>query len=115
AEDGIRDKLVTGVQTCALPICSQLAAVCLRSWNRKSEIPSALQTRKNATLTHSGCSLGKSTSADFVFLAPFRAPMTCFQFYNRLTLRNMRESTSLRSINPQRLLKIAFWVGLTIL
>src|SRR2546425_7763825 len=25
AEDGIRDKLVTGVQTCALPICSILA------------------------------------------------------------------------------------------
>src|SRR5687767_122067 len=23
AEDGIRDKLVTGVQTCALPICSR--------------------------------------------------------------------------------------------
>src|SRR2546425_8944106 len=23
AEDGIRDKLVTGVQTCALPICAQ--------------------------------------------------------------------------------------------
>src|SRR5205823_10918869 len=23
AEDGIRDKLVTGVQTCALPICKQ--------------------------------------------------------------------------------------------
>src|SRR5205823_7453224 len=26
AEDGIRDKLVTGVQTCALPICHQQAA-----------------------------------------------------------------------------------------
>src|SRR2546425_1712779 len=25
AEDGIRDKLVTGVQTCALPICYELA------------------------------------------------------------------------------------------
>src|SRR5205823_12094090 len=24
AEDGIRDKLVTGVQTCALPICDEL-------------------------------------------------------------------------------------------
>src|SRR2546425_6871699 len=24
AEDGIRDKLVTGVQTCALPICSRI-------------------------------------------------------------------------------------------
>src|SRR6266404_3136756 len=26
AEDGIRDKLVTGVQTCALPICTSLAS-----------------------------------------------------------------------------------------
>ena len=26
AEDGIRDRLVTGVQTCALPICSVVAA-----------------------------------------------------------------------------------------
>src|SRR2546425_7824827 len=26
AEDGIRDKLVTGVQTCALPICSRSGA-----------------------------------------------------------------------------------------
>src|SRR5205823_11594958 len=29
AEDGIRDKLVTGVQTCALPILQQTAAVIL--------------------------------------------------------------------------------------
>src|SRR2546425_11411010 len=28
AEDGIRDKLVTGVQTCALPICLREAALC---------------------------------------------------------------------------------------
>src|SRR6478609_11609207 len=27
AEDGIRDKLVTGVQTCALPICSGVLTV----------------------------------------------------------------------------------------
>src|SRR5205823_10986103 len=27
AEDGIRDKLVTGVQTCALPICSGFATL----------------------------------------------------------------------------------------
>src|SRR5205823_7169425 len=28
AEDGIRDKLVTGVQTCALPICSPRLPAC---------------------------------------------------------------------------------------
>src|SRR5205823_7090801 len=31
AEDGIRDKLVTGVQTCALPIYDQGMALALRS------------------------------------------------------------------------------------
>src|SRR2546425_11397539 len=35
AEDGIRDKLVTGVQTCALPICSALVrAVAVRGVSR---------------------------------------------------------------------------------
>src|SRR5205823_10068773 len=35
AEDGIRDKLVTGVQTCALPIsrCSSRTAACARPWS----------------------------------------------------------------------------------
>src|SRR5256885_11432789 len=32
AEDGIRDYKVTGVQTCALPIC---AAKCLLAWRRE--------------------------------------------------------------------------------
>src|SRR5205823_8233609 len=31
AEDGIRDKLVTGVQTCALPICGGKAVIALPS------------------------------------------------------------------------------------
>src|ERR1041384_8608505 len=31
AEDGIRDKLVTGVQTCALPICSRSRPTAARS------------------------------------------------------------------------------------
>src|SRR2546423_5506105 len=33
AEDGIRDKLVTGVQTCALPICSSLQCFSLSRGN----------------------------------------------------------------------------------
>src|SRR5687767_15459258 len=36
AEDGIRDKLVTGVQTCALPICL-----------RHAEIPGASRPRRD--------------------------------------------------------------------
>src|SRR5256885_13074782 len=35
AEDGIRDYKVTGVQTCALPICEPLAARCTASGTRR--------------------------------------------------------------------------------
>ena len=35
AEDGIRDRLVTGVQTCALPICSVHEVVSVRVDKRK--------------------------------------------------------------------------------
>src|SRR5687767_15207847 len=34
AEDGIRDKLVTGVQTCALPICQRTIALSLPGHGR---------------------------------------------------------------------------------
>src|SRR5216683_8131815 len=34
AEDGIRDLIVTGVQTCALPICNVTAAWEMRRWQR---------------------------------------------------------------------------------
>src|SRR5205807_7207087 len=33
AEDGIRDYKVTGVQTCALPICQPLAQLACRRWD----------------------------------------------------------------------------------
>src|SRR5207244_7892859 len=39
AEDGIRDDLVTGVQTCALPICSERISITRPS--RASSPPSA--------------------------------------------------------------------------
>src|SRR3989441_8002533 len=42
AEDGIRDKLVTGVQTCALPICAGSAALSARRGERPSRRPSAV-------------------------------------------------------------------------
>src|SRR5260370_627836 len=35
AEDGIRDSSVTGVQTCALPICPGIVCVELRAWGRE--------------------------------------------------------------------------------
>src|SRR6195256_2222736 len=46
AEDGIRDPSVTGVQTCALPICLHS-----RPASRRVEIPSYLVDSVNATLT----------------------------------------------------------------
>src|SRR5687767_15304535 len=37
AEDGIRDKLVTGVQTCALPICAVLRRPRSARWRRRHQ------------------------------------------------------------------------------
>src|SRR5206468_9408375 len=42
AEDGIRDLIVTGVQTCALPICSGSACRPVSTF----QIPSIIQTSK---------------------------------------------------------------------
>src|SRR5205823_9807480 len=53
AEDGIRDKLVTGVQTCALPICSVPDSAI-----QVSIEPSLLRPRSWRTLAF-GRSLGK--------------------------------------------------------
>src|SRR5207247_5296040 len=36
AEDGIRDPLVTGVQTCALPISADRESVPFRGWHRRN-------------------------------------------------------------------------------
>src|ERR1041384_332398 len=44
AEDGIRDKLVTGVQTCALPIWSSL--------NRPQKLRSLIHVAKRAALSN---------------------------------------------------------------
>src|SRR5206468_6570555 len=49
AEDGIRDLIVTGVQTCALPI-SPLRAPC-RAPRRRSERGSAVQRARGACAT----------------------------------------------------------------
>src|SRR2546425_10127314 len=51
AEDGIRDKLVTGVQTCALPIC-EASAVCpsrLLPQPRGARLPARWQQRDQRT------------------------------------------------------------------
>src|SRR5687767_8733058 len=43
AEDGIRDKLVTGVQTCALPILTVLRLVTKQAYARTLALPSPMR------------------------------------------------------------------------
>src|SRR5687767_16019089 len=61
AEDGIRDKLVTGVQTCALPILKPAA---LRS-NRPPKPPSPPMTPRRSVLRANGlmCSTNASPAS----------------------------------------------------
>src|SRR5258708_9254321 len=52
AEDGIRDDLVTGVQTCALPIWSENSRVRLQSiFSRCSASAARMPSKVDATLT----------------------------------------------------------------
>src|SRR2546425_9524543 len=66
AEDGIRDKLVTGVQTCALPICSSACATRTRPTThtrRTSGKPCgsrARSRRRSAPTTESGAASRRS-------------------------------------------------------
>src|SRR6478672_12504153 len=54
AEDGIRDLIVTGVQTCALPICSGFSAPGFGGWkNRNHNRATPSSIRGNATATRS--------------------------------------------------------------
>src|SRR3989441_1946965 len=46
AEDGIRDKLVTGVQTCALPICSGASRVLGVGRKASSRVPGLESMRR---------------------------------------------------------------------
>src|SRR5712664_4398163 len=48
AEDGIRDLIVTGVQTCALPICSACTTVAAPMWTGPTRTPIAQLTRRAA-------------------------------------------------------------------
>src|SRR5207249_7664094 len=43
AEDGIRDRNVTGVQTCALPICMELIDVVLPCLDEAAALPGVLR------------------------------------------------------------------------
>src|SRR5438067_3811124 len=48
AEDGIRDRNVTGVQTCALPISKGIAHL----WRRDQAVGSALETSRSRKLSN---------------------------------------------------------------
>src|SRR3989440_5050619 len=68
AEDGIRDLIVTGVQTCALPICRQ----CFHKW--QSKLMKVLFTRASPITT-------------------FRE---CFRQFSKFTLPRVKESAPIR-------------------
>src|SRR5205823_10505964 len=62
AEDGIRDKLVTGVQTCALPISPRIH---YRFW---------LAWKRDRTRSDSGCAASMRTSSSWVITSPVCSP-----------------------------------------
>src|SRR5260221_4366608 len=51
AEDGIRDHCVTGVQTCALPICCRCRTGCFGWWERTAPTGQALPPSKASSST----------------------------------------------------------------
>src|SRR2546425_8369433 len=55
AEDGIRDKLVTGVQTCALPISGKGALLASRKYH--PSVSERQTSRLNEILTNAGVSV----------------------------------------------------------
>src|SRR5882762_10890184 len=57
AEDGIRDSSVTGVQTCALPICSPAAAISARNLSRLTR--SRASSRRVTTIRSEERRVGK--------------------------------------------------------
>src|SRR5437868_15535054 len=59
AEDGIRDRNVTGVQTCALPILGPACSTCRRSSTRSRRCATARRTSRTST----GSTTPSSTSA----------------------------------------------------
>src|SRR2546425_5150649 len=66
AEDGIRDKLVTGVQTCALPICGGVGggvAGGIRSEN-PSYHPDRAGIGKSGDVVHDRAEIGVGTRSD---------------------------------------------------
>src|SRR5258708_14828135 len=50
AEDGIRDDLVTGVQTCALPICAEVLRIDPPGWEEPGTVPEVTLGKRCARL-----------------------------------------------------------------
>ena len=65
AEDGIRDHCVTGVQTCALPICmnhKHLLRFIKKKMKNEAEIPVARNKKSGDMMTLGAVCLNKSMS-----------------------------------------------------
>src|SRR5205823_11300185 len=82
AEDGIRDKLVTGVQTCALPISAAASCPCRRARRRRDgrATPARARSNRGAHFVLSGskvsvrCERSRERPRRFVGFEPRRRP-----------------------------------------
>src|SRR5437868_13420062 len=66
AEDGIRDRNVTGVQTCALPIYRVIPVI--KQIRERSDIPISIDTRKGAV------EIGRASCRERVYIGADQAP-----------------------------------------
>src|SRR5207244_7589182 len=90
AEDGIRDDLVTGVQTCALPICG--VDIVIESVGGALTGEALSTVALNGVLTSIGYSAGRKTTIDVTDLIWRRASMSGFSLFAQ-----DRKSTRLNS------------------
>src|SRR5690625_7655117 len=79
AEDGIRDGHVTGVQTCALPICGAATASSTprRPWSAPASSgrwATTARTSRAAPTTRCGCEIGRASSRERVMISRRVAP-----------------------------------------
>src|SRR5438874_1188514 len=72
AEDGIRDLYVTGVQTCALPICLALGRWA-RAWSMAPGSPAAMPRASFLACLRRDSSEGRAGSFDVVITPPFKS------------------------------------------
>src|SRR5206468_8926984 len=66
AEDGIRDLIVTGVQTCALPICGNGGTELLPAIQQAMAVPRAANVSRSVVLVTDGYISGERGVFDYI-------------------------------------------------